>query len=238
MTTKKKFFFVNLIINPKYEYLRDFLANIDAHFETNGRSLSHTHSAIRLLDVGGLTLCVKHYGPTSWRKRLAVRIFRASKGKKSYYCAAELRERGFASQEPVAYVAYRHNLMDQNMYFVGVFSNYHHSLHEVVHTDRKEDTELVESFARYVARLHEDGFLPMALTPDNILFDRIDGRFHFSILDTGSIKCGRKVSIERGCRTLSALHATDAFNRIFIHAYAMARGANEEKCRKYANTTQ
>ena len=162
-----------------------------------------------------------------------MRIYKASKGQHSYNCAAQLRERGFATQEPVAYVAYRRNLMDQNMYFVGVFSNYRHSLHEAFGMPHSERAELLESFARYAARLHEEGFLPIACRADNILFDRIDGRYRFSILDTGNMKCGRKVSVEKGCKSLAALQADDAFNSALIRAYAAARGADEAECQKY-----
>lgn len=224
---------MTLIINPKYERLRDYLVNIADHFEDTGRTLPMVNNGIRLLDVDGLTLCVKHYGRTSWRNRLAVRIYKASKGQHSYNCAAQLRERGFATQEPVAYVAYRRNLMDQNMYFVGVFSNYRHSLHEAFGMPHSERAELLESFARYAARLHEEGFLPIACRADNILFDRIDGRYRFSILDTGNMKCGRKVSVEKGCKSLAALQADDVFNSALIRAYAAARGADEAECQKY-----
>ena len=41
------------------------------------------------------------------------------------------------------------------------------------------------------------------------------------------------MSVEKGCKSLAALQADDAFNSALIRAYAAARGADEAECQKY-----
>lgn len=86
---------MKIILNPKYERLRDYLTHIDFHFEQEGKEIFRDRNVLRTLRVDGLTLCVKRYAPLSLRGNLAIRIYKTSKGKKAYFKPFKLRERGF-----------------------------------------------------------------------------------------------------------------------------------------------
>ena len=59
----------------------------------------------------------------------------------------------------------------------------------------------------------------------------IDGRYHFSLVDTNSMKCGSGVSIEAGCRNLAKLSGDDALFAQLAECYAMERKADPVRCR-------
>ena len=65
--------------------------------------------------------------------------------------------------------------------------------------------EVTKHFARYAAQLHASGFIHKDFSAGNILFDRINERFHFSLLDTNALKWGKKISVERGCQNFARL---------------------------------
>ena len=46
---------MKIILNPKYEALRDYLKNIEEHFEHEGRDIHSGRNVIRSLKVNGLT---------------------------------------------------------------------------------------------------------------------------------------------------------------------------------------
>ena len=95
--------------------------------------------------------------------------------------------------------------------------------------------EVVPHFARFAAHLHEDGFLHRDFSSSNILYDVVDGRYHFSLVDTNSMKCGSPVSIEAGCRNLAKLSGNEAFFALLAQCYAAERKADPVRCAELIN---
>lgn len=224
---------MKIILNPKYEFLRDYLLHLEEHFEKEGKEIFRDRNVLRTLQVDGLTLCVKRYAPTTLRDRLSFRSYKMSKAKRAYFKPLELRERGFESPEPVAFVCSPHGWLRSTNYFVCLHSDYRYSLASVATLPEAERGELVRSFAHFAARLHEDGFLHRDFSSSNILFDKVNGRFHFALIDTNSMRTGRPVSVERGCANLGQLTGDDAFFSALAREYAAARGADCRRCEEW-----
>ena len=229
---------MKIILNPKYEALREYLTHLDEHFEKEGKEIFRDRNVLRTLEVDGLTLCVKQYAPLTLKGRLAQRIYKSAKGKKAYFKPLALRERGFESPEPIAYVQFDKGLMQSNTYFVCLLSNYKYSMTDVMNMDEEERQELIKSFAHFAARLHTGGFLHRDFSPSNILFDKPDARYHFALIDTNSIEIGRTVSIEKGCANLAKLEGDDKFFSTLAHAYALARNTDADLCESYISTAR
>lgn len=66
---------MKIILNPKYEALRNRLKNIEEHFEHEGRDIHLGRNVIRSLKVNGLTICVKCFGPPSFRRKSAINAY-------------------------------------------------------------------------------------------------------------------------------------------------------------------
>lgn len=226
---------MRIILNPKYERLRDYLTHIAEHFEHEGREIFRDRNVLRTLRVDGLTLCVKKYAPLSLRAALAVRLYKASKGKRAYFTPLELRERGFESPEPIAFVKYQDGWLRTTTYFVCLHSDYRYSLSDIMVLSHEEQLEATQSFARFAARLHEDGFLHRDFSASNILFDKVNGRYHFALIDTNSMRVGRPVSIEKGCANFSRLHGDEDFFANLARYYAEERHADPSACLYYIN---
>lgn len=221
---------MRIILNPKYEHLRGYLSHIDEHFEKEGHEIFRDRNVLRTLRVGDLTLCVKRYAPLSLRASLAVRVYKASKGKRAYFTPLELRERGFESPDPVAFVKYPKGLLRTTTYFVCLQSDYRYSLADIMTLKSDVRQTVTQAFAHFAARLHEDGFLHRDFSASNILFDLVNGRYHFALIDTNSIRIGRPVSIEKGCANFSRLVGDDNFFGQLAHDYAIARKADPATC--------
>ena len=221
---------MKIILNPKYERLRGYMQNLEEHFEKEGHEIHAGRNNLRTLHTDGLTLCVKRYAPASLKREVQQALYKSSKGKLAYLSPMLLRERGFESPESVALVIYRRHLWRTTSYFVCLHSDYRYSMEDISSHTPEEQDELIACFARYAARLHDDGFMHRDFSSSNILYDKIDGRYHFSLIDTNTLKCGRSVSIEAGCRNLAQLTGDDAFfSRLATH-YAQARGADVALC--------
>ena len=226
---------MKIILNPKYEALRSYLLHLDDHFEHEGRELHAGRNVIRTLVTHGLTLCVKRYAEPPFRRRLQQMLYKKSKGKLAYLSPLLLRERGFESPESVAFVSYHRGLFHTTTYFVSLLSDYRYNMQTLLSQPLEDQRRVIENFARFAAHLHEDGFLHRDFSSTNILYDCIEGRYHFSLVDTNSMKCGTAVSIEAGCRNLSQLTGDDAFFALLAECYAAERKADPVKCTRLIN---
>ena len=226
---------MKIIINPKYEALRDYLVNLEDHFEREGHEIHNGRNVIRTLQTDGLTLCVKRYAPPRFARKVQQIFYKKSKGKLAYLSPLLLKERGFESPEPVAFVRYRHGLLRTTTYFVSMLSDYRYSMQSLLDEPADVQREVIKHFARFAAHLHEDGFLHRDFSSSNVLYDCIDGRYHFSLVDTNSMKCGSAVSLEAGCKNLAQLSGNDAFFAYLAECYAAERKADPVKCAHLIN---
>lgn len=229
---------MRLILNPKYKHLREYIEHIDEHFEHEGHEIHRDRNVIRTLQVDGLTLCVKRYSKNSLTNRVAIKLrVRSSRARKAYIRPLLLRERGFESPEPVAFVRYNTGFINSVSYFICLKSKYDLSMADIMSLDDEERSEVTQAFARYAAHLHKNGFLHRDFSPDNILFGRVEdklgSRIRFSLIDTNSMRCGRSVSVKKGCSNFARLIGDEAFFRHLADWYADARGADREECHGY-----
>lgn len=226
---------MKIILNPKYEFLHDYMLQLEEHFEKEGQEIHNGRNVIRTLETHGLTLCVKRYAPPPLHHRLQQMLYKSSKGKLAYLSPLLLRERGFESPESVAYVCYRRGLLSTTTYFVCLLSNYRYSMETLLKDSPETQKEVVCHFARFAAHLHEGGFLHRDFSSSNILYDKINDRYHFSLIDTNSMKCGSAVSVEAGCRSLAQLTGNDAFFAHLAQCYARERKADPIYCAHLIN---
>lgn len=227
---------MKIVLNPKYEYLRPYMEHLEEHFEREGREIHKGRNVIRALTTPqGLTLCVKRYAPPSFRRQVQQYFYKASKGKQAYLRPMQLRERGFESPESVALVRIRHGMWRTTTYFVCLLSTYRFSMATLAQAPEPVQREVLPHFARFAARLHEDGFLHRDFSSGNILYDKVGDRYHFALVDTNSLRCGSPVSIEAGCRNLAKLTGDEAFFASLAELYAAERGADPMTCARLIN---
>ena len=226
---------MKILLNPKYEHLRDYLSHLEEHFEQEGREIHSGRNSIRTLQVEDLTLCVKRFARATFRREVQQLIYKTSKGKLAYLRPMMLRERGFESPESVALVRYRHGLWHTTAYYVCLLSSYRYSLDRLGEASVEDQRDITDSFACFAARLHERGFLHRDFSSSNILYDKVGDRYHFSLIDTNSIRCGSGVSIETGCRNLAQLTGSEAFFAQLVRVYAAERKADPALCARLVN---
>lgn len=221
---------MKIILNPKYAHLRAYLMEIDRHFEKEGREIHRGRNVIRTLHAAGLALCVKRYAAAPLASRLACKLYGTPKGQRAYLRPLLLRERGFESPEPVAFVKFSRGWFNSESYFVCLQSDYRYCMADVMTLPADERRDVTACFARYAARLHQDGFLHRDFSAGNILFDRVRDRWRFALVDTNSMRCGRPVGVARGCANFARLEGDDGFFRQLAEVYAAERGADAARC--------
>lgn len=61
---------MKIILNPKYEALREYLTDLEYHFEHDGHEIHNGRNVIRTLKTNSYTLCVKRFAPPALKRRV------------------------------------------------------------------------------------------------------------------------------------------------------------------------
>ncbi|MBP3227427.1 MAG: hypothetical protein J6M53_01445 [Bacteroidaceae bacterium] len=218
---------MEIILNPKYKHLHHFLEHLDANFPT-GELVQQSFNEIRILRTDGLELSVKRYGH-SLKRRL--KFYKIAKGKRAFIGQRLLRERGYESPDPVAFVRYRKRLVTSRTYFVTIRSTLAYSLDKLDNFSPTEQEAVVDAFAAFTRRLHEDGFIHHNYKAKHVLFDR-DGEsgWRFALIDVNRVHRKRRpIKVERGLRGFERLLLPGNLLERLTREYARLRGFDEEE---------
>lgn len=186
------------VINPKYAALSAFLHELPQRFESEGVVLYQRRNVIKRIIVDGYDINVKRYGVPSFFNKIVYTFFRKSKGKRAYTYPEKLLAKGFETPEPIAYIEERKGGLLHYSYFVSLQCPYSRNFYEFGDASIEDCRDVVEAFARYTASLHEAGIFHRDYSPGNILFDDVEGVYHFSLIDINRMNFG-KVSLDKGC---------------------------------------
>lgn len=221
-----------VMINSKYEYLREFIESLPDRFEKEGEEIYTGRNLIKVMNVDGLEVNVKRYGVPAWLNRIIYSFFRKPKGERAFQYPQVLLEKGFETPVPIAYVEEKRQGLINYSYFISIQSPYRRSFYEFGDADIDTCRDVVIAFALYTAALHEAGIMHKDYSPGNILFDELDGNWHFSLVDINRMYFG-KVSIEKGCANFARLWGQKPFFELLAKEYAVARGSDAETCLKW-----
>lgn len=216
-----------IVINPKYEYLHDWLTALSLRFESSGRIIYEGRNQVRIIPTGigeGEEVCVKRFHRPFLFNRVVYTFFRHSKARRSYENALRLLQAGIATPEPIAYIEeYRGGLLAYSFLITRVSSL--NRLHREFSLDyHPELDETIRPLARLTAHMHEQGILHLDFSPGNILFDQLkNGEWAFELIDLNRMRIGHPVSMKEAAKSLRRICAGPRFFETFANEYAQAR---------------
>ncbi|MDR0995627.1 MAG: lipopolysaccharide kinase InaA family protein [Tannerella sp.] len=216
-------------INQAYTHLRPLIERIPQSFETEGETIYKGRNLIKVMDMDGIRVNVKRYKIPSLFNRVVYSFFRKPKGKRAFEYPQILLRKGFETPEPVAYLEERRGGLIAYSYFLSLQSPYRRNFYEFAEAGPEAFGEVAEAFARHTAGLHRAGILHKDYSPGNILFDLVDGQYHFTLVDINRMRFG-KVSLKEGCANFARLWGPVAFFEQIAKTYAHCRQADEDYC--------
>lgn len=219
-----------MLINPKYDHLREWLERLPEEFERLGEVIYDKRNQLRVIEAPDGTLVnAKRYCVPHALNRVVYSLgIRQPKGRRAFLYPARLLERGIDTPEPIAYIEQRHCGLLGLSYFVSVQSPLRYTLYTLSNATEGTYEELAEAVGRFVAMMHEREVLHLDLSPGNILWDKDEQGYHFAVVDINRMRFG-KVSMEQGCATLCRLWGPKRLTELVARSYAAARGFDEEE---------
>ena len=220
-----------VILNPKFSRLSDFINQLPDSFATAGQTVYQARNVIKVFEKEGFRLNVKSYHIPIFINQIIYSFLRPTKARRAYEYAMEVRRRGVEPPEPVAYIECRRFGLLRASYFVSIQCDMPGIMRTFLDLDVTNEgkLDLIEAFARYSARLHESQILHVDYSPGNILFEKKEDGYHFSLVDINRMHFGT-VDMPTGCHNFARLCGNEEFFRLLAHYYAQERGFDEAQC--------
>jgi hypothetical protein len=83
------------------------------------------------------------------------------------------------------------------------------------------------------AHMHGQEVLHLDFSPGNVLWDRIEDDYRFSVVDINRMHFG-PVSMKQGCESFARLWGPKRFVELTVREYARQRGFDEAECLRRA----
>lgn len=220
---------MKILLNPAFESLRPFVESIPRIFEKEGVTIYKGRNEIKVIRAGETHINVKRYKVPMLFNRIVYTFFRKSKGFRAFTYPQQILEKGFETPEPIAYIETKKCGLIGYSYFLSVQSPYTRTFYEFGNAREEAYKEVVKAFARFTAHLHEAHIFHKDYSPGNILFDRVEGEYRFSLVDINRMTFD-EVSMEKGCANFARLWGQTSFFELLAAEYAKERGFNVQEC--------
>jgi serine/threonine protein kinase len=235
---------MKVIINPEYDYLRDWIEDLPRVFGKAGEILYNERNIIKVFSLdNGLSVSVKKFRKPRFLNRIVYTFFRKSKAFRSYYHTIRISEKGFDTATAIACIEIREGGLLSGSYFISEYCRHAREIREYYFGPLAGNERLIDAFAQYTAALHDAGIYHLDYSPGNILITgdtAASGKHTFIPVDVNRMKF-MPVSPDRGCRNFIRLFGNDDIYKRIGAVYSQSRATTfdeEEAVRlilKYKN---
>ena len=167
-----RFFFPRKVVvdSSENQETKAFMNALPECFKQGGDVIYKGRNTLKRFNVGGRGLIVKSYAIPHIVNRVAYRLLRPTKAKRSYLYGKMLVEASIGSPRPVGYVETGSWLFIGHTYSVGEESECKHTFRDFAKQTFANRDDILRAIARTTARMHEHGWLHKDYSAGNILF--------------------------------------------------------------------
>lgn len=216
------------VINPEVTSMeaRDFICHIEQRFSSSGTTIYKARNEIKVIGQYN----VKKFALPSFFNRVIYSSVRTPKARRAYDNALSLKELGISTPTPLGYVLHYRTGLLRESYLITEQITLRRSMYEFGHVEHPTDSlEVLQTFGRFTAMLHERGVLHLDYSPGNILFDKIGSEYSFALVDVNRLLVSSApISIEDGVKNMRRLWGESDVQKVIAYAYADARDADQE----------
>jgi hypothetical protein len=215
---------VKVVLNPKFEHLRQYIEEIPGRMESRGEVLEAGRNLIKQDRVAGVHLVIKQYRRIYLPNKIRYSYFYPSKAQRAYDYGQILLSNGFKTPVPIAYIEVRQNTLIQASYFICEYTSLT-TLTAVVQQKVVPPGNLMVELARFTYSLHQKELYHIDYSVGNILYQTTGERIEFALIDNNRMKFG-PVSFKEGIRNLVRLGLPVSQLTLLAEEYTRLRNVN------------
>ena len=214
---------MKIIINPEYEYLREWIEQVPSFFEDKGEILYKGRNLLKVFTLeNGVAVNVKRYRKPAFFNRIIYSFFRKTKAARSFQNTLKIAEKGFDTAKAIAYIEIKQSGLLCHSFFISLQC---HDVKEIRIYNSGPllgNEKLIEAFTQYSASLHNAGIYHLDYSPGNILFHEDSYKYSFTLVDVNRMKF-MPVDYDTGCKNFARLFIDDEIYMYIGKIYSQLR---------------
>lgn len=213
---------MEIVINSKYRYLKDFIYSIPGEWENIGTTIHKKRNEIKVVYLDGLDVNIKSFQIPHLVNKFAYAFLRASKAKRAYEYAHKLQNLSIETPEPIAYInCYKNNLLERSFFVSMHLSDYKMTIRDIVGRKATDKELLLRQFTRFTYfSLLKNGVHHLDYSRGNILIEKAGYMHQFSIVDINRMRF-ESMNRRRGLCAFSRLWAGNEELEVIGDEYAI-----------------
>lgn len=216
---------MKIIINPKYEYLREDILQIPKEFDKQtGEILYEARNILKSVELGGIKVVIKSFHQPKFFNRIIYSFIRKSKALRSYLFSEKLLECNIPAPTPIACIINFKNGLITNSYYINKYEEAD-TVRELMGGSVKGNEDLLNDFTDFLIHTHYQGILHLDLSPGNILFKKgSNGKYKFFLIDVNRMKLDTYVGMKEASHNLRRLCTSSEISGYIARRYAQHKG--------------
>ena len=222
---------MKIVINPKYEFLRDFVTGILQRSYKVDKTYRNFRNIVEETRVGGVHAVVKIFKKPTEFNRVVYSFLRPTKAKRSYEYSIRLLKNGIDVPEPVAYLEKFKGPFFHTGCYICVYTDYS-SIADFKDINLSDATQrqrldcFLTQFSAYVADFHSKGLVHNDFNIDNILYKETDRTLSFQLIDLNRVQFHNR-SLQKCAKDFSSIHFPDQMMDVIVDRYCMLRNLDK-----------
>jgi len=215
-------------INPDYPDFRPVLQNIKSLFNSNGETIHKARNELKVIELEGKKCVVKAFRVPNLINRFAYAYVRRSKAYKSFHNAMRLQKLDVNTPEPIGYIEFYDKGLLEESFFISRHYAYEITMADVRDNDPVDKIAILRAFAAFTYDLHKKGVWHVDFSGGNILINRTENAYEFSLVDINRMQF-RSVNGYEGLENFNKMWFDEASLSVIAKAYAELAGLDETR---------
>lgn len=229
---------MKIVIAPEYADLtEEIIQSLNSDYPIL-KNFCHQRNIVDLIEIKGEKYVIKRYKKPIFINRIIYSFFRKTKARRAFENANCLLTAGINTPKPVAYIEKSKFGLFRDGYFISEYSplpTLYKDFYDggMFCTNIDERKQLCADLSMFVYKLHQLGIQPLDMNTTNIMYEKIDGKYRFTLIDINRMKMSKKLTLKQRMATFTEIgtYANDCHR--LLYPYATALGADEETCVYY-----
>ena len=210
------------------EEFSDFTKNINKIFDTSNDLIHDARNKIKILKNNNTEIVVKSYKVPSLLNKIIYTFFREPKAYRAYHYAKKLEDMNIKTAKAYSYICFYKNYLLDKSYFISEKIDYDFTMKRVFDDDTIENhDEILIEFGKFAKILHDNNVEHKDFSPGNILVEKTDLGYEFSIIDINRMKF-EKMNFEQRMNNLCKLWTNEKNIKLISHKYCMNNDLDEK----------
>jgi len=204
-------------LHPSFSHFKDDLFNIKEVFSQDNEVIHKARNVLKIIPLHGMPVVVKAFRIPNAINQFAYAYIRKSKAYKSYFNATKLQELGVNTPRPIGFIEFYQNGFFKESYFLSEKFDYELTMAEIRDNPPVDKDAILKAFTAFSYDIHQKGVWHVDYSGGNILINRTDGGYTFSLVDINRMEF----------RSITDYEGLENFNKFWFNEEDLTNIAKE-----------